>query len=194
MRNSSDSRPEKIKANLVSYGDEHSHYLRRTMLSGYIDKAGSGQLTSHDKMEMLLALTPDAIPSSLNGIFINFSGWFKSLPTTFAASPNGLSLLDDTIEFVKTGYRRMPIAVRLSLIQHEKLVNKNGIITTTQPASARLANEALNAVRPKLCEVDETFLYRWARQEGGLYDIVLFFRGILALEIECVASDRFYQY
>lgn len=194
MRNSSDSRPDKLVTNLVAYGDEHSHTLRKTMLSGYIDKAGSGQLTSHDKMEMLLAMTPDGVPSSLNGIFTNFSSWFKSLETRFAASPNGLSLLDDTIEFVKTGYRRMPIAVRLSLLQHEKLVNKSGIITTTQPASARLANEALNAVRPKLCEVDGTFLYRWAKQEGGLYDIVLFFRGILALEIECVNSDRFSQF
>lgn len=194
MQNSSDSRPEKKMANLIAYGDEHSHNLRKTMLSGYIDKAGSGQLTSHDKMEMLLALTPDGVPSSLYGIWMTFSSWFTSLATRLAASPNGLSLLDDTIEFVKTGYRRMPIAVRLSLIQHEKLVNKSGTFTTTQPASARLANEALNAVRPKLCEVDETFLYRWVRQEGGLYDIVLFFRGILALEIECVMSDRFHQY
>lgn len=194
MHDSSDSRPEKQTTNLVAYGDEHSHNLRKTMLSGYIDKAGSGQLTSHDKMEMLLALTPDGVPSSLNGIFMTFSSWFKSLENRFAASPNGLSLLDDTIEFVKTGYRRMPIAVRLSLIQHEKLVNKGGVVTTTQPASARLANEALKAVRSKLCEVDETFLYRWARQEGGLYDIILFFRSILALEIECVMSNRFYHY
>lgn len=151
-------------------------------LSSYADNERRSILTNKQRIDFLLNFhdlfkTADFPPTRhLGEWFINLLMDDKN-PTTEVK----YLVIEDTVNYINTGYRRLPLAVYSDLLRQDNLFDRQNHVShvVSVDVNHRLnANESRKRLIQVIRDMGDDILYRWTKTNEGFIDFIYFLKCI----------------
>lgn len=152
-------------------------------VSGYANSESKGSLTNRQRIDFLLQFhdlfkTADFPPTR------HLGEWFiqSIMDTTHPLTDTKFAIIEDTVNYINTGYRRLPLAVYADLLRQETSDRQNHVShVVSVDVNHRLnANEVKKRLIQVIRDMGEDVLYRWTKTNEGFIDFIYFLKYISA--------------